>query len=121
MIEDLSTKRQDLYRLGDVVREAKVMEVTRNRVVLDNRGRREELFGFEKTDVASSPPSPPAGRNRLRPPPPFAMESQPQEPRRLRLKRRSRTRLNLRSSGSVRTCGGLTVMTWLNSSTLSVK
>ena len=54
VIEDLSTKRQDLYRLGDVVREAKVVEVTRNRVVLDNRGRREELFSFEKTDTASA-------------------------------------------------------------------
>ena len=76
VIEDLSTKRQDLYRLGDVVREAKVMEVTRNRVVLDNRGRREELFSFEKTDVASSPPSQPAGRqSAATPPPPFAMES----------------------------------------------
>ena len=28
----------------------KVVEVTRNRVAIDNRGRREELFSFEKTD-----------------------------------------------------------------------
>jgi general secretion pathway protein C len=84
VIEDLSTKRQDLYRLGDVVREAKVIEVTRNRVVLDNRGRREELFSFEKTDAASAatpPPSGQPGRQSAAPRrPPFAMESQPQEP-----------------------------------------
>jgi general secretion pathway protein C len=81
VIEELSTKRQDLYRVGDVVREAKVVEVTRNRVVLDNRGRREELFSFEKTDAASPPPSVPAGRQSAGPRrPPFALESQPQEP-----------------------------------------
>src|SRR5919108_5484533 len=81
VIEDLSTKRQDLYRLGDVVREAKVVEVTRNRVVLDNRGRREELFSFEKSDAASPPPSVPATRQSAAPRrPPFQLESQPQEP-----------------------------------------
>ena len=86
VIEDLSTKRQDLYRLGDVVREAKVMEVTRNRVVLDNRGRREELFSFEKTDVASSPPSPPAGRQSAAPRRPHLPWSHsPRSHRRLRL------------------------------------
>jgi general secretion pathway protein C len=62
VIEDLGSKRQDLYRLGDLVREAKVVEVTRNRVVLDNRGHREELFSFEKTDSAAPPPSEPAAR-----------------------------------------------------------
>jgi general secretion pathway protein C len=60
VIEDLSTKRQDLYRLGDTVREAKVVEVTRNRVVLDNRGRREELFSFEKSDTAAMASNQPA-------------------------------------------------------------
>jgi general secretion pathway protein C len=60
VIEDLGTKRQDLYRLGDLVREAKVVEVTRNRVVLDNRGRREELFSFEKSDTATPAPTEPA-------------------------------------------------------------
>ena len=76
VIEDLSTKRQDLYRLGDVVREAKVVEVTRNRVVLDNRGRREELFSFEKTDaLARRPVSRPRANRRAPRRPPFAMES----------------------------------------------
>jgi general secretion pathway protein C len=81
VIEDLSTKRQDLYRLGDLVREAKVVEVTRNRVVLDNRGRREELFSFEKTDTAGPPPNEPAARQlgapRRSPPP---QQSEPNEP-----------------------------------------
>jgi general secretion pathway protein C len=36
-------------------------------VVLDNRGRREELFSFEKTDAASPPPSVPAGRQSTAP------------------------------------------------------
>lgn len=76
VIEDLGSKRQDLYRLGDLVREAKVVEVTRNRVVLDNRGRREELFSFEKTDTATPPPSGPAARQlgvpRRAPPPQVA-------------------------------------------------
>jgi type II secretion system protein C len=81
VIEDLGTKRQDLYRLGELVREAKVVEVTRNRVVLDNRGRREELFSFEKTDTSSSPPSEPAARQLSSPrrlPP--SQEPQPSEP-----------------------------------------
>ncbi len=62
VIEDLGTKRQDLYRLGDSVRDAKVVEVTRNRVVLDNRGRREELFSFEKSDTAAPTASEPTAR-----------------------------------------------------------
>ena len=57
VIEDLSTKRQDLYRLGDLVREAKLVEITRNRVVLDNRGRREEMLSFEKVEPAAAPES----------------------------------------------------------------
>jgi general secretion pathway protein C len=60
VIEDLGTKRQELYRLGDMVRDARVVEVTRNRVVLDNRGRREELLSFEKTDAP--PPASPTAR-----------------------------------------------------------
>jgi general secretion pathway protein C len=81
VIEDLGTKRQDLYRLGELVREAKVVEVTRNRVVLDNRGRREELFSFEKSDNVSSPPSESAARPLSAPRrPPPAQEPQPSEP-----------------------------------------
>ena len=81
VIEDLSSKRQELYRVGDVVRDAKVVEVTRNRVVLDNRGRREELFSFEKSDSAGGPPSGPPARQSVAPRrPPFALESPPREP-----------------------------------------
>jgi general secretion pathway protein C len=79
VIEDLSTKRQDLYRLGDLVREAKVVEVARNRVVLDNRGRREELFSFEKSDAAGPPSSEPVARQPTMPrrPVPVPQEAQP--------------------------------------------
>ena len=81
VIEDLGTKRQDLYRLGDLVREAKVVEVTRNRVVLDNRGRREELFSFEKSDQPGSLPGESARRQPGAPRrPPLAQASEPSEP-----------------------------------------
>jgi general secretion pathway protein C len=81
VIEDLSTKRQELYRIGDLVREAKVVEVTRNRVVLDNRGRREELLSFEKSDAAAPPPSQPTAPQAAAPRrPSFPARSQPQEP-----------------------------------------
>jgi general secretion pathway protein C len=84
VIEDLSSKRQELYRLGDLVKEAKVIEITRNRVVLDNRGRREELLSFEKPEggpptSAEAPPRP-AGLPRLPapvPPPPEPRENEP--------------------------------------------
>ena len=78
VIEDLNAKRQDLYRVGDLVREAKLVEISRNRVVLDNRGRREEMLSFEKTEPPAPPPAPPEPAARQqplpRPPPP------PQEP-----------------------------------------
>ena len=80
VIEDVSAKRQELYRLGDLIKEAKVVEITRNRVVIENRGRREELLSFE--NPASGPPTAAA-------PPPLASGSPrrpapappPQEPR----------------------------------------
>jgi general secretion pathway protein C len=81
VIEDLGTKRQDLYRLGDMVREAKVVEVVRNRVVLDNRGRREELLSFEKSDIAAPSSSEAATRQltaqRRQPPLPVSQATQP--------------------------------------------
>jgi len=58
VIEDLSAKKQDLYRIGDLIREAKVLEITRSRVVLDNRGRREELLSFQETAAGSAEPAP---------------------------------------------------------------
>jgi general secretion pathway protein C len=45
-------------------------------VVLDNRGRREELFSFEKSDSTGAPPSvPPARQSAVPRRPPFALES----------------------------------------------
>jgi type II secretion system protein C len=80
VIEDLSAKRQDLYRLGDLVREAKVVEVTRNRVVLDNRGRREELFSFEKSDLTGPPSGEPTARQPTVPRRPTPAPQEPQQP-----------------------------------------
>ena len=84
VIEDLSTKRQDLYRLGDQIRDARVVEVTRNRVVLENRGQREELLSFEKADAAAPSGEPmarqPSGRQPTTPQRPApAPEPQPTE------------------------------------------
>jgi type II secretion system protein C len=80
VIEDLGTKRQELYRVGDLVREAKVVEVTRNRVVLDNRGRRQELFSFEKSDPAGPPPGEPVARQPAVPRRPIPVPQEPQQP-----------------------------------------
>ncbi len=80
VIEDLNAKRQDLYRVGDLVREAKLVEIARNRVVLDNRGRREELLSFEKAEPTAAPPEPAARQQpppRRAPPPPQPQENPP--------------------------------------------
>jgi general secretion pathway protein C len=86
VIEDLGTKKQELYRLGDLIKEAKLVEIARNRVVLEHRGRREELLSFEKPDAAPPPPSGPPARGggivrQLEPPPPVqeAREEEPQD------------------------------------------
>jgi general secretion pathway protein C len=76
VIEDLGAKRQELYRLGDLIREVKVVEITRNRVVLDNRGKRQELLSFEKTDP-QAPASEPVTRFQA----PQQRQPPPQEPR----------------------------------------
>jgi len=79
IIEDLNAKKQDLYRQGDLVRQAKILEIARNRVLLENAGQREELLSFQKPD--ESPPAAVAApratpRQALAPPPaPPAQES----------------------------------------------
>lgn len=87
VIEDLSAKRQELYRLGDLVKEAKVIEITRNRVVLDNRGQREELLSFQKPEsgppMAAAAPPPAFGVPRRPTPAPAPQERQENEPERL--------------------------------------
>lgn len=52
-IEDLNTQRRRLYRIGEVVQGAKILEISRNRVVLDWRGRREELLNLENGEATS--------------------------------------------------------------------
>jgi general secretion pathway protein C len=52
-IEDLSAQRRALYRIGDIVQRAKILEISRNRVVLDKGGRREELLNLQDFETAS--------------------------------------------------------------------
>lgn len=55
-IEDLNAQRQWLYRIGDIVQGAKIMEIGRNRVVLDHHGRREELLNRQSMETSSPSP-----------------------------------------------------------------
>ncbi|MBI3328156.1 MAG: PDZ domain-containing protein [Nitrospinae bacterium] len=78
IIEDLNAKKQDLYRKGDLIRQAKILEIARNRVLLDNAGQQEELLSFQKPD--ESPPAPGVAAPRAAPrqalAPPLAPPSQ---------------------------------------------
>ena len=77
IIEDLNAKKQDLYRPGDLIRQAKIVEIARNRVLLDNAGQQEELLSFQKPD--ESPPAAvaaPRAAPRQALAPPFAPPSQ---------------------------------------------
>ncbi|MGH8060016.1 MAG: type II secretion system protein GspC, partial [Candidatus Entotheonellia bacterium] len=64
VIEDLGTKKQDLYRLGDLIRESKIVEIARQRVLIDTRGRREELLSFQQLESGG----PAASESGARPP-----------------------------------------------------
>ena len=50
VIEDTSTKIQDLYRLGDVIQEARIERIERNRIILA-RGDTKEVLELSLTDV----------------------------------------------------------------------
>lgn len=47
IIEDLTNKSQDLYRLGDMINGAKIVAMNRNEVTLDYGGTKQELFMCE--------------------------------------------------------------------------
>lgn len=68
LIEDLSAQRRHLYRIGDTVQGAKILEISRNRVVLDNHGHREELLTHPDVE-STSPPSEAAPEPAIQPPP----------------------------------------------------
>ena len=53
LIEDLNTQGRRLYRIGEVVQEAKILEISRNRVVLDRHGHREELLKIENVEATA--------------------------------------------------------------------
>jgi type II secretion system protein C len=65
IILNLRTKKQDIYRIGDAVtEEAKVVNIYRNKVILNHGGKEEMLVAFESqlalpgSDEKSASPSP---------------------------------------------------------------
>lgn len=54
IIEDLTTRTQGLYRPGDRLRKVKILEIRRNRVVIDHGGRRETLLSFQDLNGPAS-------------------------------------------------------------------
>ncbi|UCD72356.1 MAG: hypothetical protein JSW70_05005 [Syntrophobacterales bacterium] len=63
IIEDVKTRKQDLYHVGDLILgEAKLIAVARNKVFLERNGKQEVLEVYEKTEEKTS--ERPAGRRR---------------------------------------------------------
>ncbi len=48
MIDNLNERKQDLYKVGDSIEGAKIVEIERNKVFLKNNDRIEVLVSFEK-------------------------------------------------------------------------
>ncbi len=67
IIEDLKTRKQDLYHVGDMISgEAKLIAVSRNKVYLERNGKQEILEVYEKTEEKPSErlaERPPLGRS----------------------------------------------------------
>lgn len=67
IIEDLKTRKQDLYHVGDMISgEAKLIAVSRNKVYLERNGKQEILEVYEKTEEKPSErqaETPPLGRS----------------------------------------------------------
>jgi general secretion pathway protein C len=55
IIEDLKTRKQDLYHVGDMISgEAKLIAVSRNKVYLERDGKQEILEVYERTEEKAS-------------------------------------------------------------------
>lgn len=52
VIEDMTTRKQGLYKVGDVVSGAQIIEIYRNRVILKREGKEEILIVFEEDKIA---------------------------------------------------------------------
>jgi len=52
IILDLNTQKQDLYREGEMVSEARVVKIYRNKVILDHGGNEEILLAFADSEAA---------------------------------------------------------------------
>jgi general secretion pathway protein C len=67
IIEDLKTRKQDLYHVGDMILgEAKLIAVSRNKVYLERNGKQEILEVYEKTEekpIEGPAERPPARRS----------------------------------------------------------
>jgi len=56
VIEDTRSKEQSLYKVGDIVQDAEIIEILRNSVVLDVNGSKEKLSVTEETIAVQAPP-----------------------------------------------------------------
>ena len=56
VIEDTRSKEQSLYKVGDILQNAKIIEILRNSVVLDVNGSKEKLSVTEETIAARERP-----------------------------------------------------------------
>ena len=72
VIKDTTNKSQDLYKIGDVIQEARIERIERNRVLLLRDGRREVL----ELQVTSQPAS---GRAKPGSPKPAAKQIRPED------------------------------------------
>jgi general secretion pathway protein C len=55
IIQDLNTQKQDIYREGDMVTEAVVVKIYRNKVILNHGGNEEILLAFESEPSHTGP------------------------------------------------------------------
>jgi general secretion pathway protein C len=80
IIKDLSSGRQSLYRLGDMVADAKIVEIKRKRVVIERGGAREVLLiahGGEMLAKSEEPVELLHAQAHIRPFEPLPMHIQP--------------------------------------------
>jgi general secretion pathway protein C len=67
IIEDLTSRKQEVYREGDEVKNTRIKRILRHNVII-NTGRRDEVLTMAPEDSTGKSPAP-ARPNRRRPPP----------------------------------------------------
>jgi general secretion pathway protein C len=73
-IEDLSARKQEVYREGDQVKQVLVKRILRQSVII-NSGKRDEVLTLAEPEEASGRAGPPGPTARYRPPPPASGSS----------------------------------------------